>query len=276
MSRIKNAMTIDVEDWFCTYNVRRTMGKKKWKKCQLRLQAPIHDLLNLFEKHSVKATFFILGYIAEKAPHLVLEIEKKGHEIATHGYSHEPISNMKPEDFKKDLLMSLKAIDKCGVKNAPLGYRAPSFSITPKTEWTLAILKETGLQYDSSIFPVSFHPDYGNENYSLGPQKMPSGLWEFPISCITISGFNVPCGGGAYFRFLPYWYVKKAINKCNNSSRPCIFYLHPWELDPGQPRLEMPLLRYLRQYYGLDGCQKKLEKLIKDFQFTTVKEVLGL
>jgi len=268
-----NAMTIDLEDWFCTYNLSKVIKFEDWNNCELRVFNHTKDLLNLFDKYNTKATFFVLGWIAEKLPDLIRDIESRGHEIAIHGYNHKPIFEMTPDQFKYDLEKTLKIITKI-TKQEIIGYRAPMFSITQKTLWALDILKEYNFKYDSSIFPVSFHPDYGLklENLSIG--SLPNSLIEVPISCVKLLNINIPCGGGGYLRLYPYFVFKKLVEICNKNDRPLIFYLHPWEIDHNQPKINIPMVKKFRHYNNLDKTFHRLEQLLQDFKFSSISNIL--
>jgi len=157
-----------------------------------------------------------------------------------------------------------------------IGYRAPSFTIVDKTRWALEILEQHGILYDSSVFPIGFHPDYGMPDSPLAPYKITENLYEFPLSCVDILGRRLPCSGGGYFRLFPYRFTRYCIRKCNRQGRPVAFYIHPWELDPGQPRLDLPMSKKFRQYNNLRKTEKRLDALLRDFEFTTLREVLSL
>jgi polysaccharide deacetylase family protein (PEP-CTERM system associated) len=208
---------------------------------------------------------------------LILEIEERGHEIAVHGYNHLLLTEITPSEFEADLAKALQVISACGIKQTPIGFRAPSFTVVQKTRnWALDTLTKYNFKYDSSIFPIGFHPDYGIADAPLEPYKITDSLYEFPMSCVDMFGRRLPFSGGGYFRLFPYAYTKFLMRKCNALGRPAVFYLHPWEVDPGQPRIRLPLVKSIRHYRNLDQTEKRLETLLKDFQFTTIKEVLGL
>ncbi len=234
-------------------------------------------MLDLFDKHNTKATFFVLGWIAERLPELIREIEGKGHEIAVHGYNHLLLTEITCEQFDEDLARALEAINRCKIKQVPMGFRAPSFTVVEKTrDWALRTLEKYDFKYDSSVFPVGFHPDYGVANAPLDPYKITDALYEFPMSCLEMFGKRLPFSGGGYFRLFPYSYTKLCMRRCNALGRSAVFYLHPWELDPGQPKVKLPGSKAIRHYYNLDQTEKRLDRLLGDFHFTTVKEVLGL
>jgi polysaccharide deacetylase family protein (PEP-CTERM system associated) len=230
----------------------------------------------MLDRHNVNATFFVLGWVAERVPELIREIEDRGHEIASHGYGHHLLTHLTPEEFEVDLRRSIKVLKDIGVNYQPIGFRAPSFTVVEKTMWALSILSKHGILYDSSVFPIGFHPDYGVPSSPLAPYQISRELTEFPLSCAEYMGKRIPCSGGGYFRLLPYTLTRLLIRKVNSDGRPAVFYLHPWELDPGQPRIPLPFTKRLRHYNGLQKTEEKLERLLNDFQFTTIREVLGV
>ncbi|MCK4334407.1 DUF3473 domain-containing protein [candidate division WOR-3 bacterium] len=272
---MKNALSIDLEDWFCVYNLRGVVEKQDWNKQELRIGRSTRLILKLLSEHHTKATFFVLGWIAEQVPELIGEIEGHGHEIATHGYSHTLLTEMTPQSFEEDLKRALEVTRVCTHQEI-LGFRAPSFSITDKTSWAFEILERNGIRYDSSVFPIAFHPDYGMPTAPLSIHKVGELLIEFPLSCVEILGRRIPCSGGGYFRMYPYLLTRSLLKRCNREGRPAIFYFHPWEIDADQPRVELPRLKRWRHYYKLDKTLNRLDRLLSDFEFTSVKEVLGL
>ena len=275
---MKNAMSIDLEDWFCVHNLSGAIKLNDWDKCELRVRESTERILALFELHETRATFFVLGWVAERLPDLIRKIETRGHEIAVHGYNHLLLTEISPEEFERDLAKALQVIEGCGLESRPIGFRAPSFTIVEKTKpWALPILEKYNFKYDSSVFPIGFHPDYGIQNSPLTPYKITDDLYEFPMSCLELFGRRFPFGGGGYFRMFPYVYTKYCLQNVNRRGRPMVFYLHPWEMDPGQPRVkDLSLTQKIRHYRNLDQTEKRLTKLLNDFEFTTMREVLGL
>ena len=265
-------MSIDLEDWFCAYNLR--INIVDWDKQELRVVGNTRRLLDLLAKHNTHATFFILGWIAERVPDLICEIEQRGHEIATHGYSHTVLTDMTPDAFEADLTRALD-VTRARVKQDILGFRAPSFTITQKTLWAIDILARHGIRYDSSVFPIGFHPDYGIANAPLSIHPL-GALTEVPMSVAKIFGRPVPCSGGGYFRVIPYAVTRYLMRQCNRQGRPVIFYMHPWETDPGQPRVKLSRSKSFRHYFNLDKTMRRLDRLLTDFEFTPIKQVLGL
>ncbi|MCX6162785.1 MAG: DUF3473 domain-containing protein [Ignavibacteriae bacterium] len=270
-----NAISIDVEDWFCVYNLESIINKSEWGKYEYRADRNIIKILDLFQKYGVKGTFFILGWIADKSPDIIKEIENRGHEIGLHSYLHPLITKSSPDEFTKDVEKGLNAIIKTGIKQDIIGFRAPSFSLTKKTMWALDILRSFNIKYDSSVFPVGFHPDYGIIDAPLSPYSISDNMIEFPMTVAKVFGRRIPCSGGGYFRFYPYWITKKLLKNVNRDKRPAVFYLHPWEIDPGQPRVDLPMFKKFRHYNNLHKTEIRLEKLLKDFKFTTIKNILG-
>ncbi len=272
---MKNALSIDVEDWFCVSNLKKAIDYKDWDSQELRVEKNTRRILDLLSKHEVEATFFVLGWIAERVPDLISEIDRQGHEIATHGYSHMMITSMTPESFEEDLKKAIEVTSQC-IKQDIRGFRAPSFTVTQKTRWALDILARNGLRYDSSIFPVSGHPDYGMPDSPLGIHEVIPDLIEAPLSVAEVFGKRIPCGGGGYFRLFPYSVTRLLMKKCNRQGRPVIFYLHPWEIDPDQPRVDLPLIKKFRHYNNLGKTYARLDRLLGDFEFTSIRKVIGI
>ena len=272
---INNIMSVDLEDYYCDLDF------KKWDVFENRVIENTNTILDLFEKYDVKATFFTLGYIAEKFPELIREIDKRGHEIASHSYSHQDIRKISKEEFEVDLKKSINVLEKITGKKV-LGFRAPYFSIDKKSFWAMEILSKY-VKYDSSIFPVRT-PLYGVPNAPrimykpniLNPEmKDPnSKLIEFPMAThrISIIG-NIPIAGGFHLRFLPYTYIKYGLRKFNKNNNSFIFYIHPKDLDPKMPKLQDYQWHY---YYNLKNALKKFEKILKDFKFISVKDYLEI
>jgi len=229
--------------------------------------------MRLFDRYNIRATFFVLGYVAEKFPAIVKMISEKGHEIASHGYYHRPIFTLTRQEFKEDALRAKKTIeDAADVKIN--GYRAPFFSIREDTLWALDILKELGFSYDSSIFPTKNFiygiPDAPQTIYSIKG----NGLIEFPLSVVKKNGITLPICGGFYMRALPYKVIKWGISYFNRTKGPAVVYLHPWELDTGKPKIKVELKWKIVYEYNIHTMKKKLEQLLNDFQFTTIKEAI--
>jgi polysaccharide deacetylase family protein (PEP-CTERM system associated) len=269
---MKNALSIDLEDWFCAHNLG--IGINNWESCELRVSPNTLRILDLLDQHQTRATFFVLGWIAERVPELVQEIERRGHEIATHGYSHALLTETTPAEFEADLCRALEVTRRL-VKQPILGFRAPSFTITNKTLWAMDILARNGIKYDSSIFPVSFHPDYGIPDAALSIHRI-GAVTEVPMSVARVLGRNIPCCGGGYFRVFPYSVTRWLMRQCHREGRPVVFYVHPWEVDPSQPRVRLSLSKSFRHYMNLDRTLARLDHLLDDFEFAPVREVLNL
>jgi polysaccharide deacetylase family protein (PEP-CTERM system associated) len=277
-SNITNALTVDVEDYFQVSAFAGNIDYRDWDNHESRVQANTTRLLALFERFGYKATFFVLGWVAERQPELVRAIHEQGHEVACHGYSHQLIYNQTPDVFRDETIKAKAILEE--IIQAPVdGYRAASYSITGQSMWALDILAEAGFTYDSSIFPVR-HDRYGIPGAEDKPHQLttPAGheLVEFPISTRDYFGYRLPVGGGGYFRIYPYAFSRMALKGINNKlSQPFIFYLHPWEVDPDQPRIDTNWLSRFRHYNNLARCEKRLTKLLEDFRFGTVKQVLA-
>lgn len=272
---MNNALSIDLEDWFCVYNLSQVIKREDWEKQELRVVQNTERILNLLDRHQVTATFFVLGWIAEHVPELIAEIERRGHEIATHGYSHTVITAMTPEAFESDLKKAI-GITRALIHQDILGYRAPSFTITPKTMWAIDVLTRNGIRYDSSVFPISYHPDYGVPDAPLTIYRHNDALIEFPLTCVKMMGKVIPCCGGGYFRIFPYFVTRYLLRRVNREGRPAIFYFHPWEIDPDQPRVKLPWQKTFRHYFNLKRTFDRLDRLLSDFKFISIRELLGL
>lgn len=271
---VQNVFSIDLEDWFCVQNLSGIIARDQWEKCEQRVEASTLRILDLLSRRKVEGTFFVLGWVAERYPDLIREVERRGHEIATHGYSHKLITHMSPDEFRADLERSLDVLSRLSSQPV-IGFRAPSFSVTKKTWWALDIMQACGIRYDSSVFPIGFHPDYGVPDAPLRAHEVASKLLEIPMSCAEVGGRKVPCSGGGYFRLFPYQVTRMLMKKCNEQGRPVIFYLHPWEVDPGQPRVAMPAVKRFRHYNNLRRTMPRLEQMLDDFQFTSAKRLFA-
>ena len=273
--KIKNIMSVDLEDFFCD------LPFDTWSKYESRVLKNTNKILELFEKYEIKATFFTLGYIAEKFPDLIKEIDNKGHEIASHSYAHLDIRKTTKEEFENDLKKSIEILEKIIGKKV-FGFRAPYFSIDKKSFWAMEILSKY-FKYDSSIFPVKT-PLYGMRNAPRNIYKpnlanpaiedSKSNLIEIPMAThrIPIIG-NIPIAGGFYLRFLPYFYIKYGLNKINKNGNSFIFYIHPKDLDPEMPKINEYGWHY---YYNLNGATKKFKKILENFEFISVRDFLKL
>jgi polysaccharide deacetylase family protein (PEP-CTERM system associated) len=267
---VVNILQIDVEDWYCDLEVSR------WGSYEPRVEASTDKILSILEKTANRATFFILGHVAERFPGMVKRIADQGHEIGSHGYNHRRIPDQTPEEFAEDVARSVDLLE--GITGQKVkGYRAPQFTVMKETLWALDILKKQGLEYDSSVFPVAT-PLYGLADAPLYPYKVDfanggdgKGLMEIPLSIYRtpLVGKKVPVAGGFYFRFFPYFFVAHALRKLNKEGHVAVCYLHPWELDPGKPRVEG--LKWYH-YYRLASTEGKFRRLAQDFKFISTME----
>jgi polysaccharide deacetylase family protein (PEP-CTERM system associated) len=274
---ILNAMTVDVEDYFHVAALAQSIDRAKWGEMEYRAEASTRRLLDLFEQSNIRATFFVLGWVAKRSPDLVREIARRGHEVASHGMSHKLVFNQTPEEFSSETYES-KALLEDLIGAPVLGYRASTYSITNRSLWALDILHEAGFAYDSSIFPIR-HDVYGIPDAPQIPSRIPTpkgaSMVEFPMSTAPMFGTRVPVSGGGYFRILPYWLTRRGLMKLNTElARPFIFYLHPWEVDPEQPRIRTSWKSRLRHYTNLDRCEARLRRLVGEFRFGRVRDVL--
>ncbi|KMS63482.1 polysaccharide deacetylase [Sphingobium baderi LL03] len=267
-----NALSVDVEDWFQVGAFERTIRRDDWDGLTHRVERNTDAVLDLFDAAGVTATFFTLGWVAERYPALMRRIAEAGHEVASHGYDHARVFTFTPEQFRADLRKS-RAILEDVSGQAVTGYRAPSFSIDPRTPWAHPILAEEGYRYSSSVAPIR-HDHYGwpdSPRFAWKPVK-DAPLVELPVTTARLGGRTLAAGGGGFFRLLPYGFSRWAIRQVNGQDqRPAILYFHPWEIDPGQPRVAgAPLRSRLRHYSNLSAMAGKLRRLTRDFAWTRV------
>jgi polysaccharide deacetylase family protein (PEP-CTERM system associated) len=271
---ITNALTIDFEDWYQGLEIPYS----EWDGFEERIDKAADTLLNILDDADTRATFFMLGYVAEKHPDLVKRIEAAGHEIGTHGFSHTLIYTQQPEVFKEEMRRAIGFLEDLTGRKV-LGHRAPFFSITKDSLWALDILGELGIKFDSSIFPV-LNYRYGIADAPRFPYKIERNgfeFMEFPVSTLKLPGFTMPISGGAYFRIYPYQVTKQAIRALNRAGHAATFYLHPWELDPDHPRVEVPRrIARMTHYFNLGATERRLRKLLRDFKMAPMGEVLGI
>jgi polysaccharide deacetylase family protein (PEP-CTERM system associated) len=270
-SKMLNALSIDVEDYFHVEAFASRISRDDWRSFESRVEKNVNIILDLLEKYQSKATFYILGWVAELFPPLIRKIADAGHEIGCHGYAHQHIRRQTPDQFRQDIRRARQCLmDQ--VQRTVYCYRAPSFSITAATLWALDVLAEEGFKIDSSIFPVR-HDLYGIPDADRFPHRR-GGIIEFPPTTIRRLNNNFGVGGGGYLRLLPYRFTRWAIKNINEIDRqPAMVYFHPWEIDPDQPRISAPLKSRLRHYTNLSGMQNKIEQLLQDFRFSTVSDV---
>lgn len=269
---ITNFLSVDVEDYFQVAAFEKIISPVDWDKYECRVVANTVTILDLFARYNVKATFFIVGWIAERYPDLVMEIDRLGHDIGCHSYWHRKIYGLTPGEFRKDTQQAKDILE--NIINKPvLGYRAPSYSITKESLWALDILAELGFRYDSSIFPVH-HDNYGIPDAPRFSYTLEHGqMVEYPISTVKLPGINLPIAGGGYFRLFPYWFTSNALKWINKRDRkPFVFYLHPWEVDPAQPRIkDAGAKSRFRHYLNLDKTLGRLDRLLQEFRFAPLK-----
>ena len=273
---IRNAFTVDVEEYFQVEAFSDLIPKQDWHKFPSRVEENTTKLLRLLDTHHVRGTFFVLGWIARNHPALVETIHKAGHEVASHGFDHNMITGMTPEAFRQDIRKS-KTILEGIIGTSVNGYRAPTFSITEKTSWAYEILLQEGFSYSSSVFPVC-HDRYGWPKFGNDPRRMASGkdgeIWEIPLSVGSIGPFRVPFGGGGYLRAYPLWLTKALFHGLARDGRNGVVYIHPWELDTRHPAIPAPFFRRLRHYVGIPKMKQKLIHLLRSMRFGTVAQFL--
>ena len=274
---IQNAFSVDVEDYFHGGVFAGTISPQDYDTFTPRVVENTKKLLDLLASapQPVKATFFMLGWVAERFPGLVPEIAQQGHEVGSHGFGHQLVYTLTEDEFRDDVRRTRKLLqDQSG--QSVIGYRAPDFSITKRTPWAHRVLVEEGYTYDSSVFPI-YHdvhgtPDAPKEIHTI--QTESGAIVEFPPAVITRFGTNIPTGGGGYFRFFPYFVTARWLREINQSGRPFVFYIHPREIDPHQPRIA-PFKSRFRHYVNLKRTAERLQKLFRDFSFTTVQDVVN-
>jgi len=273
---VRNILSVDVEEYFHPTEVQVWAPQEQWDSLPATVERNTRRVLEILAARNLRATCFVVGWVAEKYPALVREIAAAGHEIGCHSYAHRCVFDLTPEEFRQDTLQAQSAIeDACGIR--PFAYRAPSYSITREALWALEVLVECGFTHDSSIYPVS-HDRYGIADFGRQAQTVstPAGtILEIPAATVQLGdGSTLPVGGGAYLRLLPYRYTAAGIRRLNeHEGRPAMIYTHPWELDPEIPRLARGRLARWRTYTGLGSVRGKLERLLDEFEFTTLGSV---
>lgn len=270
-----NALSVDVEDFFHVHALERYYPRSGWAGVKSRLAASLDRTLELFDRHRAKGTFFVLGWVAERFPAHVRRIVAEGHEVASHGFSHHRVTELTPDSFREDLRQTQQVLE--GITGVAVrGYRAPSYSIGESTWWALEVLEEEGYAYSSSVYPFQ-HDHYGVPTAPRHPFRPASAgrLLEVPITTFTWAGRRFPCGGGGYFRLYPYAVSRWAIRRVNTQEgRPAVFYFHPWELDPAQPRVAAaPARTRIRHYLNLARMEARVDRLLEDFQWGRMDEV---
>ncbi|MFO0914629.1 MAG: XrtA system polysaccharide deacetylase [Pirellulales bacterium] len=273
---MQHAFTVDVEDYFQVSAFDNIVARRDWDQYPVRVVDSTRRLLDLLARHSVQGTFYILGWIAERYPSLVKEIDSAGHEIGSHSYWHRLIYEQEPGEFRSDLRRSIHVLE--AITGKPVtNYRAPSFSVTRSSQWALEIMVEEGIRIDSSVFPV-LHDRYGipDAPATIHCRQTPAGpLWEFPPSVLNVGRWHLPVAGGGYFRLYPAWLFRNFAHRVERSGRPYMFYIHPWEVDPQQPRLTgISATTRFRHYNNLRRTLGRLDALLSRFSFTTVARVV--
>jgi polysaccharide deacetylase family protein (PEP-CTERM system associated) len=274
-----NAFTVDVEDYFHVAALSSVISRDSWSTREYRVEANTDRVLAVLAERSIRGTFFILGWVAERSPSLVRRIAAGGHEIACHGFSHELVYRQTEQEFRHETARAKDCLEDV-TGEAVLGYRAASFSVTRESLWALDVLIDLGFSYDSSVFPIR-HDIYGLPGAKPEPNRLhaPSGrtLIEFPMSAAKFLGVPVPVSGGGYFRILPYWLTRAGLRQINGRRNlPFTFYLHPWELDPDQPRVKVGRFARFRHYTNLERCESRLRRILGEFRFTSMREALRL
>lgn len=278
MTGVRNALTVDVEEHFQVSAFADAIPRERWDHYRSRVESNTRRLLDLFDRHHVRATFFVLGWVAERRPALVREIAARGHEVASHGQTHELVYRQTPATFREETRRSRDVLEQ-QIQRPVEGYRAASYSITRDCLWALDVLAETGFTWDSSIFPVH-HDRYGIPGAPRWPHVLttPAGhaLTEFPLTTWRVCGCSLPIAGGGYFRLYPYAFTHRGLRSVNEcDGQPFIFYLHPWEIDPDQPRVPAPWRSRIRHYLNLERCESRLDCLLGDFPLAPAGTVLS-
>lgn len=274
---MNNAFTVDVEDYFHVSAFADSVDRGSWAQRESRVDRNTRLLLELLAEHGVRGTFFILGWVARRYPRLVCEIAQAGHEVASHGLTHQLIYRQSKTEFRQETRYSKRLLEDI-VQRPVIGYRAATYSITPCSRWALDVLVEEGFLYDSSIFPMR-HDKYGMPDAQTIPHRLTTELGnsiaEFPISVLRLNGFPLPVGGGGYFRLLPYGLTRWGLKTLNARGQEFVFYIHPWEIDPAQPRIaRASALSRFRHYSNLHKCRQRLSALLSEFSFVSLESVL--
>ena len=270
----RTALSIDVEDWFHAANLAGVVPRQAWDGCELRVERNTMRMLQILDASNARATFFVLGWVAERCPKLVRTIAEAGHEVASHGYGHQLIYSLKPNEFRADVSRSKQYLE--DLLGMPVrGYRAPSFSIT---DWAIPILQELGFDYNSSVVPTIAHDRYGKltgVNAGKPVALLREGFHEVSISCLRLGKRGIPWGGGGYFRLAPYALWVQGMRVILRSGRPYVFYIHPWEIDAGQPRLSgMKATEAFRHRVNLGRCEERFVALASAFPWTTIRDLI--
>lgn len=272
-----NALTVDVEDYFQVSAFEDQVSRASWDRYESRVVRNTERLLEMFDAAGVKATFFVLGWVGDRFPSLVRQIASLGHEVASHSHEHRLVYSQTPAEFRDDLRRA-RAILEAAAGHRVLGYRAPSYSVTRQSLWAFDVLIEEGYLYDASVYPIR-HDRYGIPDWPRHPhrvQRAGASIWEFPSMTVRVGGINLPAGGGGYFRLLPYWWTTFSFRRMNDVERqPGMFYLHPWEVDPEQPRLNGSALSRFRHYRNLAATEPRLRALLAEVRFGRVIDIIA-
>ena len=271
----RNAMSVDVEDWFQVQAFARAIPREEWEGLDRRVEASTDRILGAFEEAGIRATFFTLGWVAERHPALVRRIVAGGHELASHGHGHQLVREIGEAAFREDIRRAKGLLEAAGGVSV-LGYRAPTFSIGRDTPWAHRVLAEEGHRYSSSVFPVS-HDNYGDPDAPRGPHRPdPEGVVELPMTTVRVAGRNLPCAGGGWFRLVPYQVFRAGLRRATGAEgRRGVFYFHPWEVDPDQPRVAASRLSRFRHYTGLRAMMPRVQRLLGDFAWGRMDEVFA-
>ncbi len=274
---VEHYFTVDVEEYFHVSAFEPYISQERWPALESRLEHQMGRLLDLLARHNAHGTFFTLGWVARYYPALVRRIADAGHEVASHGYWHRRVTTQTPQQFREDIRDSREILEQTSGQKV-LGYRAPSFSIVPGREWALDILEDEGFVYDSSLFPMR-RDGYGYPDSPLIPYHfgLRSGrtILELPMTMARIGAWRVPASGGGWFRQFPYAVTRLAFEQRSRERMPAVFYIHPWEIDPDQPRVKCSMLTRLRHYRGLSSTMARLDRLMSEFRFTSIARGLG-
>ena len=268
-----HCLSFDVEEHFQVSAFWSDERRQHWDRYESRVERNTRLLAELLATHGMKATFFILGWVAERHPDLVKSLAAQGHEVASHGYGHELVTAQSPERFRQDVRMAKNILEDL-TGDSVVGYRAPSFSITSQTEWALSILVEEGYQYDSSVYDRFHRTEKGALPGEMFQLYTPAGaIWEVPPSTYKALGFQIPVAGGGYFRLFPYAVSRALLQRLESQGTTLVMYLHPWEIDPQQPRMDGSWVSQFRHYLNLDKTQARLNQLLADFKFGAIRDI---
>jgi len=271
----RHVLSFDIEEHFQVAAFWSVARRREWDQLASRVEHNTRKIADLLSEHSTKATFFVLGWVAERHPDIVKDLVQQGHEIASHGYGHELVHTQTPTQFREDVRRSKQILEDL-IGRPVMGYRAPSFSITSQTEWAISVLIEEGYRYDSSIYN-RFRGTEGSRVTRAGTYQLKTEagtIWEVSPSTMNACGLQLPVAGGGYFRLFPYAASKMFLKNLEKQGSQLVMYLHPWELDPEQPRMDGPVLSKVRHYLNLGKTEQRLRWLLKDFSFAPINEVI--